>query len=277
MLKRLNIFTVALAILVVPSLLFAAADKFSPANATVNTDNTVTVPLTISNQDDLMAIDIPLKFSEGVSLKEVTFENTRVAHFDLKVANINNDEHTVVIGLVSQTSAVAVPNLSAGEGTVANLVFEVDDPSIDQFTLEAVTLDNPRHQLTYVYNRIEGREGVRHVRTNPDFSSYTVALSGIAGEGLPDEFALEQNYPNPFNPTTEIQFSLPVASRVNLTVFNLLGQQVKSVVNGNMEAGVHTVTWNGTNSSGNQVSSGIYFYRIEAGDFNLTRKMMLLK
>ena len=89
---------------------------------------------------------------------------------------------------------------------------------------------------------------------------------------LPSKFELMANYPNPFNPSTNIQFALPVNSNVKLTVVNALGQVVAELVNGELNAGVHEVTWNASN-----VSSGIYFYRIEANNFVQTRKMMLLK
>jgi len=89
---------------------------------------------------------------------------------------------------------------------------------------------------------------------------------------LPDEFMLYANYPNPFNPTTNIQFALPATSNVKLTVVNALGQVVSELVNGQMSAGIHNVTWNAAN-----MTSGIYFYRVEANGFVQTRKMLLLK
>ncbi len=89
---------------------------------------------------------------------------------------------------------------------------------------------------------------------------------------LPKEFKLEQNYPNPFNPTTTIQFAVPSVSDVKLDVFNILGQKVSTLVNRRMEAGVHTVNFNAAN-----LSSGVYFYRLQSGNFVQTKKMMLVK
>jgi len=89
---------------------------------------------------------------------------------------------------------------------------------------------------------------------------------------LVNTYQLSQNYPNPFNPTTTIRFSLPVAGNVRLTVFNILGQEVKTLVNGYREAGQNTVTFEAKN-----LSSGIYIYKIEAGSFTQTKKMTLLK
>jgi len=89
---------------------------------------------------------------------------------------------------------------------------------------------------------------------------------------LPTEFSLAQNYPNPFNPETEIAFALPEVSSVRLTVYNILGQVVEVLVDSEMQAGYHLVTWNGKN-----VASGIYFYRITAGEFTGTKRMFLLR
>jgi len=261
--------------LVVPALAFGAANKFSAGQA-VAENNTVVVPLEIANQDGLIAADIPLKFSDGVTLKEVTFENTRVANFDLKLTHIDNEENIVLIGVVNQASATAQEPLVAGSGVVANLVFEIDDPTIDKLTLEPITMERPYHHLTFVYNTRTTPGQIAHDMIEPEFSGMTVALSG-AGNALPTSFALAQNYPNPFNPSTEISYSLPVASQVELSVYNVLGQKVNTLVNSEMPAGDHTVTWDGRNSSGGSVSSGVYFYRIQANNYVETKKMMMLK
>jgi choice-of-anchor B domain-containing protein len=94
---------------------------------------------------------------------------------------------------------------------------------------------------------------------------------------IPERFALDQNYPNPFNPSTTFEFEVPVASHVRLTVYNLLGQAVKTLLDDPVEPGTHRAKWDGRNESGQSVVSGVYFYRMEAGDFVGTRKMVLLK
>ena len=91
-------------------------------------------------------------------------------------------------------------------------------------------------------------------------------------EQIPTEFVLSQNYPNPFNPTTEISFSLPNASNVKLEIFNVMVQSVATLVNQRLETGNHSVSWDGSD-----YASGAYFYRIEAGIFIETKKMILLK
>jgi hypothetical protein len=100
---------------------------------------------------------------------------------------------------------------------------------------------------------------------------------------VPDQFLLLPNYPNPFNPETEIKFGLPVSSNVSLMIYNLQGQEIKTLINGRAEAGYKHVKWNGTNESGDTVGAGIYIYRIQAyslednTQFSQTRKMILLK
>lgn len=95
--------------------------------------------------------------------------------------------------------------------------------------------------------------------------------------GVPTQFRLEQNYPNPFNPETTIRFSLPRAFQVKLEIYNMLGQRVRSLVNGQLNAGVYTAKWDGNDDLGRSLSSGVYFYRIEAGRFASTQRMVLMK
>jgi uncharacterized repeat protein (TIGR01451 family) len=109
----------------------------------------------------------------------------------------------------------------------------------------------------------------------------------IQAETVPLTFALEQNYPNPFNPNTTIRFAIPSRKegkgsalydpRTTLTIYNILGQKVQTLVDEALEPGCFTVTWDGKSSHGDDIVSGIYFYRLESGDFVETRRMLLLK
>ncbi|MCH8300817.1 MAG: T9SS type A sorting domain-containing protein [Candidatus Marinimicrobia bacterium] len=88
----------------------------------------------------------------------------------------------------------------------------------------------------------------------------------------PSGWSLKENYPNPFNPTTSIEYSLPQSGEVSLMIYNLLGQEVARLIDGEQIAGVHSVKW-----EAGSMASGIYFYRLRAGDFVRTKKMVPLK
>jgi hypothetical protein len=96
-------------------------------------------------------------------------------------------------------------------------------------------------------------------------------------QALPKVAALHQNFPNPFNPSTEIRFDIPNAREVQLRVFNQLGQTVRTLVDSRMKAGTYRIKWDGKTEAGNSISSGVYFYSLEAGEFSQIRKMTLVK
>ena len=88
---------------------------------------------------------------------------------------------------------------------------------------------------------------------------------------------LNANYPNPFNPTTTISYDLAKQAQVTLGIYDLLGKQIKTLVNQSEDAGKRIAVWDGTDNLGRQVSAGVYLYQIQAGEFSQTRKMLLLK
>jgi hypothetical protein len=100
------------------------------------------------------------------------------------------------------------------------------------------------------------------------------SLTGInpISNNIPEEFSLSQNYPNPFNPVTNIEFSIPGSAFVNLFVYDISGKKLETMVNQNMQAGFYRIDWNAS-----KYSSGVYYYRLEAGKFTETKKMVLLK
>ena len=95
--------------------------------------------------------------------------------------------------------------------------------------------------------------------------------------GLPGSSQLEQNYPNPFNAATTIQFSILRSIEVELAIYNLAGQEVVGLVSDRLQAGVHTVQWDGRDHSGRELASGVYVYRLQAGREMATRKLLLLQ
>jgi len=107
--------------------------------------------------------------------------------------------------------------------------------------------------------------------------SATSVEQELTGAGVPAEFELVQNYPNPFNPSTTIRYALPTASHVTLKVFNLRGELVKTLVNGNRAANRYQVVWNGENESGAKVAAGIYLYQLKTDNYSQIKRMIFLK
>lgn len=106
--------------------------------------------------------------------------------------------------------------------------------------------------------------------------SGTIAIEGQRGL-RPDRFDLAQNFPNPFNPSTEIAFNVPVQAAVRIAVFNIMGQHVRTLIDGSVSPGVHQISWDGRNDAGSSVTAGIYLYRLEAPGTVVTKKMLMMK
>ena len=105
----------------------------------------------------------------------------------------------------------------------------------------------------------------------------SAAVLSINGELLPEVFSLHQNYPNPFNPVTTLRYDLPENAMINITIYDMLGRQVKTLMDQTQDAGYKSVIWDATNDYGKPVSAGIYLYQIQAGEYISTKKMVLLK
>ena len=102
-------------------------------------------------------------------------------------------------------------------------------------------------------------------------------LTSADFHGLPETFALHQNYPNQFNPNTTIRFDLPKASNVSLAIYDMMGREVTTLVNNQIDAGYHFIQWDGSNNNGYFVSAGVYIYTIQAGKYRAINKMIYLK
>ncbi|HPN35449.1 MAG TPA: T9SS type A sorting domain-containing protein [bacterium] len=139
-------------------------------------------------------------------------------------------------------------------------------------------------QVNSYYNSRNRTEKWSTTDRNPGGGEYMLLAGVNMGVGVeradqikPLTFELAQNYPNPFNPTTTIRYSLPQAETVQLTIYNMLGQKVKDLVNVKQQAGNYSIVWDATDRNGITVPTGVYFYRIEAGSFVKVHKMILLK
>lgn len=173
----------------------------------------------------------------------------------------------------------------AGDGSVNVAWTTASESQMDQFNVvrdgvmvEQVNATNSATGHTYSWVDTDVRNGetyhytLQGVDLSGQTSTYATASATPGSAGAVEDFGLAQNFPNPFNPETSISFSLPVASNVSLRVFNLVGQEVATLVSGQTAAGTHTVNFDGSN-----LTSGMYIYRLEAGEFSATRKMVLMK
>ena len=123
-----------------------------------------------------------------------------------------------------------------------------------------------------------GGVGIEDVEWVPVAWLVGTGLTGLGIEGaMVNSFALDANYPNPFNPTTNISYSIPEFGEISLIVFDALGKEVKTLVTGEIAPGAYNAVWNGTDNNGNEVSTGMYFYKLTSGEFTQTRKMMFVK
>jgi subtilisin family serine protease len=198
-------------------------------------------------------VDVTLT-TQGDAVKVTSFSNSNVG------AGLYVFKHTGEIKNLTLLTDMDV-KYSDVNGELKVLVYSFEGKSIPAGNVELFSFQSQNVELV----EIEAA----------DF--YGSALkSTITTKVLPTRFALMNNYPNPFNLSTNISFALPVDSKISLKLYNVTGQLVKSFED-RYEAGVHTIVWDGTNTKGEAVSSGIYFYKLVAGDYSCTKKMVLVK
>jgi hypothetical protein len=175
-----------------------------------------------------------------------------------------------------------VDSISLSNSSTSNLIVDSIYTRTSVFTTNqksASVLSTPVYvRVTFTPTAVGTYSDTLYLRNNSATPLVKIRLSGNGtltgveklGIEIPTVFSISQNYPNPFNPSTIISYAVPRSANVSLRVFNTLGQEVASLVNELKEAGYHRVTWNAN------VPSGIYFYRLQAGEFTETKKMILL-
>jgi hypothetical protein len=264
-------------VLVGSSALAASSNPLSCEIVPSKATNTAVVKLYLTNDKGMAGGSIPLSFAalgSDVECTRISFEGSRVSHFAL-YPNIDNANKKLLIGMIRALDENINDVLPPGQGLVATLYFEskegscVPELKMTRWPLSAGELcfdlvDETGHSIS----RVQAKDG--------DIAISTTG-SGAAIDVKPSHFELKGNYPNPFNPETIMMFQLPQQTPVTLKVYNILGQVVSTVVDDVLPAGSHSVKWDGTNDQGRDVASGVYFYRIKAGDFESTKKMTLLR
>ena len=136
---------------------------------------------------------------------------------------------------------------------------------------------SPRGNFIWNVNVTDGIDTTySNIRYSLQIEGKYISLS-VQDDLIPDSYSLSQNYPNPFNPRTRIQFELPLRSKVSLSVYDILGNKVNTIINQELDPGRHVVTWHAVDRNNNKLSSGVYFYQIRAEKFFDTKKMILIK
>ncbi|KAA3596272.1 MAG: T9SS C-terminal target domain-containing protein [Calditrichaeota bacterium] len=160
--------------------------------------------------------------------------------------------------------------------TAANFKYPISISWTDALgNLQVTTVDSSSLTKLVNLNRSSGKVAMK-VNSEQNLINIAGTLKNYKSS-IPSKYSLSQNYPNPFNPSTRINYSIPENSFVKLEVFNILGRKVKTLVSNVQKSGNYSVKWNGLNDENKLVSSGVYFYRIESGDFVSIKKMLLLK
>jgi hypothetical protein len=269
--------------------------SITPSLVTVsgNTDSAFTVSVHVNSKTPISYFTIPLTIAGHPNLifdtTIVTGANKAISYgplgnfsdFSQKTSLVKNNDTVITI----DNDTVPPPSILIGFGSFGAPLPPSDDILVHiHLKLTATTqaanvmVDTcpfaPSNHLTIV-DEFGGEY-------TPQWTGGTVSITGNAVDGdeaaKPMTYGLDQNFPNPFNAGTKISFSLAAPGKVDLKVYNLLGQNVKTLVNSELPAGPHNIIWDGTNNDGEIVGSGTYFYRLKAGDaYEETRQMTLLK
>jgi len=231
----------------------------------VNAVNDPPTPITIISPADSSEITITINnkdtsrvvFDWTSSIDVENNELTYMFEYELKMVNINNETISYYDG-----KDLLYPGLIITYSEILE--------NLDQFL-------SPGGIITWSVDVTDGIDTVFTTDERVIFVIGKYAALAVEETTIPDEYSLNQNYPNPFNPTTRIQYSLPKAGLVQISIYTLMGQKIATLVNRNMDAGQYIITWHAMDDQGRKVPSGIYFYTLESGSYRAIKKLVLLK
>ncbi|MBE2228192.1 MAG: T9SS type A sorting domain-containing protein [Ignavibacteria bacterium] len=209
------------------------------------------------------------------SFRDITFSNSSTGFavgLEGKYYNTTNggiNWQAVNIGTIESLYSISFPTSLTGYITKANGVLKSTDGGITW--QEVMQLNTDTLYSTYFIDQNMGYVAGTHGKVFKTITGGVIGINQISTE-VPGEFSLEQNYPNPFNPATNIKFAIPKLANVRLTIYDLLGREVESLVNQQLSPGIYEVNWNAA-----KFSSGIYMYRLVTNDFQMVKKMSLIK
>jgi hypothetical protein len=245
-------------------------------------DTTVAIEVAGTLSQGVCAFTVPLKFRRGddqdgkFTLDSLVLgEWVDTSHYWFVLDSISNSENFMYV-----TAIWSLDSLARGSGTLFTMYFTMDqywDPDLGVKIDTTIIPVSDTSRLVFLDCTLGDPETLEVVFEPGWLGPSWVREVDFEGADLPQEFALGQNYPNPFNPTTVIGFALPEDGRVKIEVFNVLGQKITTLVDQYLTAGYKETGWDGKDSKGRAVGSGIYFYRICTEKFTDVRKMVLLK
>jgi len=208
---------------------------------------------------------------------------------DFSIEPLSHDFGSITVGGVSNSHTFVITNTGA-RGTIQNILItgtNVDDFALTNLHTLPMELDTEETiEVSVAFSPTSEGERTAFLTVVDDSEvNSSIMLSGIGVEELsgddivetPIMTALLGNFPNPFNPETTIRFALREDSFVSIDIYNIRGQRIRSLVNEERRAGEYSIVWNGRDDNGNSVASGMYFYRMKAGEYQSIRRMMMIK
>ena len=214
-------------------------------------EGTVEVPVVVSTTKPISGMQISMKYNTDSMIPGTPATTDRTEGMSVAY-NVDNDHIVILMYDISGKT------IEPGGGPVLTIPFTLsqENRSESELALQEV---------------IHADEEAQAIPTEVRSAPVTIHRD------LPTTYALAQNYPNPFNPETVIDFQLPEASHVTLAIYNVLGQEIRRLVDERKSGGYHNMVWDGTNELGKSVASGLYFYCLKTKDFKSIKKMMMLK
>jgi sugar lactone lactonase YvrE len=222
----------------------------------------------------------------------ITNEFTLTSHFNMIVNPTSFSKQGFVY---SKKKSVVGENFTSTENEMLNKLSSVVEIQASQmvsgavdytYDLKDVQMDFREKRKIGLYRLDAETKTWKHVGGQGKRDKLSVTTNEIGTMAVfynedyvpvPEVFQLHQNFPNPFNPTTTIMFDLPAKQQISLSIYNVLGQEVRRLVNESLDAGYHEMIWNGKNNYGKQLASGIYFYQLITPTANISKKMVLIK
>lgn len=230
-----------------------------------------------SATDSLKRWEVPWKFigmawmqgeTDGLESQWAADYEANLNEFIFNVrSDFNAEAMPIVLGKIANTGV----RTYAGQVRAAQAAVADSDPLVELIDLDDLPIEADGIHFT--------TDGIMAMGTR--MAQSILSTTSIDGDYYPSELlinpVLNENYPNPFNPTTTISYSLAVPANLTLTVYDISGVEITTLKNGYQDSGYYDIQWNGKNQSGNPVSTGVYFCRLQAGDYNQTIKMVYLR